>query len=163
MEMYDYQLPDAGHTAWVLVSQARAAMHRLAEGRLAKMGLTPERFQVLSLCSNRTLIPAEISRSMLRASQSVAGLLNRMERDGLVARVPKRPGHPFTEVQITPQGEGLLRLGTEVVVPLIDKVMSSLSAEQLEELQKLLRAIRQDAIEELRMEIRPAPSSALLV
>ncbi len=161
--MYDYQLPDAGHTAWVLVSQTRAAMHRLAEGLLAKVGLSPERFQVLSLCSNRTLIPAEIARSMLRASQSVAGLLNRMERDGLVARVLKRPGHPFTEIQITPQGEELLRVGLEVAVPLIDKVMSSLSAEQLEELQKLLRVIRQDAIEALRMEIKPAPSSALLV
>ena len=109
--MYDFRFPDAERfTAWFLVSQTRTAMTRVTEKELAKIGLTPEKAKVLWLCNDYPppLTPAEISRFLFRKSHSVAGLLDRMERDGLVRRVPKRKGHPFTEIQLTEKGRELV-------------------------------------------------------
>ena len=160
--MYDYQFDDDAFAAWVLMHQTWYVMRKSEERKLAKVGLTPERLQVLSVCTDYpgTLIPEEISRLIFRDSQSVSGLLNRMERDGLVRRVPKRKGHPFTEVHLTPRGEELCPRGIEAITALVTKVMSCLSAEELEQLQKLLRKLRQNTLEELHLELMPPPSWA---
>ena len=163
--MYDYQFPDAARTAWLLVSQTWSAMHKVAERDLAKVNLTLERLQILYACRDHSspLIPAEISRMLFLESQSIAGLLDRMDRDGLVKRVPKRKGHPFTEVQITAKGEELLNSGIEVAMGSIAKVMYSLSAEELIQLQEPLREMRQNALEALYLELSPAPDNALFL
>jgi len=80
-----------------------------------------------------------------------------MEKEGLIERVPKRKGHPFTEVKITAKGRELLIPSMERSSAIGTKIMGSLSAEELEQLQKLLRKIRQQALEELRIEVVPSP------
>lgn len=157
--MYDFQFPDARRTAWSIVTQTWPAMYRVYEIELAKVGLTPEKLSVLWLCSDYPppLIPAEIARFLFRKSHSVAGLLDRMERDGLVRRNPKRKGQPFTEIQLTAKGKELVGPGKNVAFSLVEKLMSPLSEEELEQLQKLLRKLRQRALDELHIELKPWP------
>ena len=78
-----------------------------------------------------------------------------MEREDLVKRVPKRKGKPFTEVQITDKGREAVRPGLEVFKVLVTAIMSRLSPEEHEQLQKLLRVIQQTVAEELRLDITP--------
>ena len=160
--MYDYQLPDAALTTWLLLARTWSAMYKAEERQLAKVGLTPEQVDVLRLSRDYPipLTPAEISRSLFRESQSVAGLLSRMEREGLVKRVPKRKGRPFTQVQLTAKGEELCPRGTEAATTLVAKIMACLSAEELEQLQKLLGKLRHNALEELHIELRQPPSQS---
>jgi len=80
-----------------------------------------------------------------------------MEKEGLIERVPKRKGRPFTEVKIAAKGKELLGPSMERSSAIGTKLMGSLSAEELEQLQKLLRKIRQVALEELRIELVPGP------
>src|SRR4030043_1565170 len=103
-------------TTWALLRQTSIAVNKAAEIKLAKVGLTPEKAAVLWACRDYpgTITPAEIARLMFRENQTIAGLLNRMEKEGLVSRVPKRKGHPFTEVKMTPKGEKLCEQGIEV-------------------------------------------------
>jgi len=157
--LYDFKFPDARRTAWAIVTQTWPAMYRVYEMELAKVGLTPEKLDVLWLCSDYPppLIPAEIARFLFRKSHSVAGLLDRMERDGLVRRNPKRKGQPFTEIQLTAKGKELVGPGKDVALSLIAKLMSPLSEEELEQLQKLLRKLRQCALDELHVELKPGP------
>jgi DNA-binding MarR family transcriptional regulator len=157
--LYDYQISDAILAAWMLIAQTSYVTRKAEERKLLKVGLTPEKVALLRLAKTYQgiLTPAEIARSLFRESQTIAGLLARMERDGLVTRVPKEKGHPFTEVKITAKGEELGRIGIEVASSLTTKLMSSLSAEELEQLQKLLRKIRQVALDELHMELLPPP------
>jgi len=160
--LYDYKLPDAALTTWMLLARTWSAMYKVEERKLAKVGLTPEQVDVLRLARGYPipLTPAEISRSLFRESQSVAGLLSRMEREGLVKRVLKRKGHPFTEVKMTAKGGQLCPRGIEAATTLIAKIMSSLSEEELEQLQRLLRKLRQRALEELDIELLQPPSRA---
>ncbi len=158
--MYDYQFDDDAFAAWVLMHQSWYVMRKSEERKLAKVGLTPERLQVLSVCTDYpgTLIPEEISRLIFRDSQSVSGLLNRMERDGLVRRVPKRKGRPFTEVKMTAKGQELRNQAKERDLAHISKIMSCLSTEEIKQLTQLLRKIRQSVLDELRIELLPPPS-----
>ena len=158
--MYDYQLPDAALSSWLLLARTWSALYKVEDRKLAKVGLTPEQLDVLRLSRDYPipLTPAEIARSLFRENQTIAGLLTRMEREGLVRRVPKRKGKPFTEVQITAKGEELCQPGIDVATSVITKLMSCLSPKEHEQLQKLLRKLRGKALEELYMELLPPPS-----
>ncbi|MCJ7523036.1 MAG: MarR family transcriptional regulator, partial [Dehalococcoidia bacterium] len=115
--MYDFEFPDTSLTTYTMLRQTWAAINKLAETKLGKVGLTPEKVAVLWACRDYpgTLTPAEISRLVFRENQTVAGLLNRMESEGYVKRIPKRKGHPFTEVKLTPRGEELCGPGIEIM------------------------------------------------
>ena len=158
--MYDYHFDDDAFAVWVLMHQTWRAMRKSEARLLAKTGLTPEKNEVLWVASDHPspLIPAQISRAVFRETQSIAGLLNRMESVGLVTRVPKRKGRPFTEVKVTAKGQELYNQAKEADLAHINKIMSCLSPEERGQLKKLLRKIRQNALEELRTELLPPPT-----
>ena len=158
-DLYDFRLSDAGLTTWTLLRQTSSAVQNAAARKLAKVGLTPERTDVLWICRDHPgpLTPAEISRLIFRETQTVAELLNRMEREGLVTRIPKKKGRPFTEVTITAKGKEACGPGIDVAKDLITRIMSTLSDGEHEQLQKLLRVLLQKAAEELHLEIGPLP------
>ena len=153
--VYEYSFFDATLTSWVLLRQVSSAMQKVAEHKLAKSGLTPEQVDVLWICRDHpdTLIPAEISRLIFREEQTVTGLLNRMEREGLLKRVPKRKGKPFTEIKITEKGTEAAGDAIVVAKALIVDIMSTLSAAEHEELQRMLRVLQSKIAELLRIEL----------
>ena len=157
--MYDFQFPNGALTAWVLIYQTCTAIDRAKERQLAKVGLTPEKLDVLWTCRDypAPVTPTELSRALSRQSQSVAGLLTRMEREGLVKRVPKRDKRLFVEVQITAKGEEILRPGLEMLGDLMAEILSGLTTEELEQLQEVCGKLRQNALEQLQMELVPPP------
>ncbi len=157
--MYDFNFSDATLTTWVLLRQTRSAMQKVAERKLAKSGLTPEQVDVLWICRDHPepLIPAELARLMFREEQTITGLLNRLEREGLVRRIPKRKGKPFTELKITDKGREAAGAGIEVARALMTEIMSTLSAPEHEELQRVLRVLERKMAELLQMELVPLP------
>lgn len=157
--VYDYHFSEKALSIWVMINQTWTAMRTAEERKLAKTRLTPEKLSVLwaLVNHNNPLTPAEISRLLFRTSQTIAGLLARMEKEGLIMRVPKRKGHPFTEIFITDKGRELLRPGAEVSLGIITDIMSSLTDEEQDQLQALMRKLRGAATEELHIEPSPPP------
>jgi len=90
---------------------------------------------------------------MFREEQTVTGLLNRLEREGLVKRVPKRKGKPFTEVKITDKGTAAAGAGVEIAMALITEIMSIFSVPEHEELQRMLRLLQRKVAELLQVEL----------
>jgi DNA-binding MarR family transcriptional regulator len=157
--MYEMEFAETAMTTWTMLRQTYTAVNKVAEVKLAKVGLTPEKAAVLWACRDYpgTVTPAEIARLMFRENQTIAGLLNRMEKDGLVKRVPKRKGHPFTEVKLTERGRELCEPGIEVLKTLILALASDMSVEQQKRLQDELRPLRDKMLDALHMEVpRPA-------
>jgi len=155
--MYDYIFSDSAFTTWVLLRQTSSAIQKMVERKLAKSGLKPEQVDVLWICRDYPdpLNPAEISRLMFREEQTVTGLLNRLEREGLVKRVPKRKGKPFTEIKITDKGTEAAGAGVEIAMALITEIMSIFSAPEHEELQRMLRLLQRKVAELLQVELVP--------
>jgi DNA-binding MarR family transcriptional regulator len=96
---------------------------------------------------------------VFRENQTIAGLLNRMEKEGLVTRVPKRKGHPFTEVKLTPKGEKLSGPGIEILSALIKGLVADMPVEEQKQLQKSLRKLRQKMMDEMHMELDKGPQA----
>lgn len=159
--MYDFEFEETAMGTWAMLRQTWIAVNKAAEVKLAKVGLTPEKAAVLWACRDYegTLTPAEIARLVFRENQTIAGLLNRMEKEGLVTRVPKRKGHPFTEVKITSKGEKLAGPGVEIYKGLIKGLASGLSVDEQKQLQKLLRVLRQKMLDDMHMELDKPPKA----
>jgi DNA-binding MarR family transcriptional regulator len=159
--MYDFEFEESAMNTWAMLRQTWIAVNKAAEVKLAKVGLTPEKAAVLWACKDYpgTLTPAEIARLVFRENQTIAGLLNRMEKEGLVTRVPKRKGHPFTEVKITSKGEKLASPGIEVYKTLIKGLVSGLSVDEQKQLQKLLKVLRQKMLDEMHMDLDKGPGA----
>lgn len=158
-DLYDFQFQDRDFTTFTLLRQAWIAGNRAMEHRLAKAGLTPEKLAVLWACRDYpgALTTSELSRLLFREPQSIVGLLNRMEMDGLIKRIPKRKGKPFTEIKMAAKGEEAIGPALPIHKALIAELASNLSAEQQEQLQDLLRTLRNNALEKLHLESGPPP------
>ena len=159
--MYEFEFAETAMATWAILRQTWIAVNKAAEVKLAKVGLTPEKVAVLWACKEYpgTLTPAEIARLVFRENQTIAGLLNRMEKEGLVTRVPKRKGHPFTEVKMTPKGEKLAGPGIEILGALIKSLTAEMPVEEQKQLQKSLRKLRQKMMDEMHMELDRGPSA----
>lgn len=78
-----------------------------------------------------------------------------MEKEGLIQRVQKRKGRPFTEIQITEKGRQLCDSGVPILKSVITDLMASLSMRKQEEFQELSKSIRDRALERLHLEAGP--------
>jgi len=158
--MYELQFNEKAMTTWTMLRQTWIAVNKVAEVKLAKVDLTPEKAAVLWLCRDYRgiLTPAEVARLLFRENQTIAGLLNRMEQDGLVKRVPKRKGHPFTEIRLTPKGEKACDPGVEAYKKVIISAMSEMSENDQKSLRDSLRPLRDKMVDELHLEMAEAPS-----
>jgi MarR family transcriptional regulator for hemolysin len=158
--MYDMEFLDPTMTTLALLRQTWTVVSKVSESKLAKVGLTPEKLAVMWACRDYpgTLTPAEISRLLSREAQSIAGLLNRMEKDGLVKRIPKRKGHPFTQVKLTAKGEELCDPGIQAYKEVIQGLSSELSAEEREQFHNTLYRLRQKMFDQLHMEVGEPPA-----
>jgi len=152
-DVYDLEFGDQALTTYILVRQAWLAVNRYAEAKLAKVGVTPEKFLVLWTCRDYPgpLIPAEIARISHRENQTIAGLLNRMEKEGLVQRIPKRKGHPFTEVKITARGNKLLDAALPVFKSVVSDLISDMPMQKQTECQQWHRELRDKALDKLHL------------
>jgi DNA-binding MarR family transcriptional regulator len=158
--MYDMTFVDPSMTSWSLLRQTWIVTNKVAEARLSRMGLTPEKAAVLWACRDYpgVLTPAEVSRLVFREAQSVAGLLNRMEKEGLVKRIPKRKGRPFTEIKATPKGEELCDPAVAVLKDVIQGLTSDLSPEERENFHNTLQKLRHKMFDRLHMELGHPPA-----
>jgi len=152
--MYDFEFSENAMTTWTMLRQSWTAINKVAEVKLAKANLTPEKAAVLWACRDfpGTLTPAEIARLLFRENQTIAGLLNRMEKDGLVKRIPKRKGHPYTEIRLTAKGEKACGPGVEVYKKVITGLFSDMGETEQQQLRKTLKKLRDKMAEELHIE-----------
>ena len=157
---YEIEFTDPAMASWALLRQTWAAASKTAETKLAKVGLTPEKAALLWACRSYPglLTPAELGRLLFSESQTVIGLLNRMERDGLVRRIPKRKGRPFTEIRLTPKGSVLSEVGADTYQKLIVELMGDLP--EREQFHGTLRALRQRMLDQMYVSLETVSCSS---
>lgn len=162
VQVYDFEVSDTALAAWTLFHQTWSSVYRMEEQEYRNLGITPEHAGVLlSLMYHPGPVrPAELSRMCFRKSQSIAGLLDRMERRGLVTRVRKPRGRHLTEVRLSDRAKEIQQPALEANMALAQTFTSELSAQELGQLVKLLRKLRKTTLEKLEVQLRPAPSAA---
>lgn len=137
------------HAIWLLLYQTRDAIYKARVRELNKYNLSPRHTAVLSTIKaiGDRATPAEISRWLFRKPHSVSGILQRMEKDGLINRVKDLERKNLVRVIITEKGEQAFQNSSQRKS--IHKIMSSLTLEEQQQLGLLLDKLWQKAIKKL--------------
>lgn len=133
---------------WRVLDHTQFMIARSREMELARFGLTPEQTYVLDILSESggSTTMNQLVDITQRQHHSISTLVDRMSRQGLVARNRNPDDHRQYEVLITDKGRELFR---HVTRESITTIFSSLSKEQKRQLMSELRVLLRSAYEVL--------------
>ncbi len=137
---------------WGLLHHTTWAIARNRQNELSELGTTMMRASVLFILKNieGPITPTVLSRWLFREPQSVAALLNSMDREGLLRRCKDLDRKNMVRLELTERGEEIYRRSVEKVDVLSD-ILSGLSTEELATLEKYLLRLRSRAIRKLQL------------
>ena len=95
------------YSLWVLLNQARDAMHKAREKELRQYDISVSQAAVLFIIKaiDGQVTPSEISRWMLREPHTISAILSRMERQGLVLKEKSNGKKGYINVSMTKAGQ----------------------------------------------------------
>ena len=137
---------DKDYNLWVLLRQTRDAMSKARERELEKYGISSIQAAVLFTIQaiGPDATPAEISRRLVREPHSVSGLLNRMQKQGLIRRIKDLPKRNMVRVVMTEKGKEAYRQSTKRLS--MHETISALSEEDRIQLWNYLEKLRDRAM-----------------
>jgi DNA-binding MarR family transcriptional regulator len=140
-----------GMTEWGTLYQTYNAIFKLTELALLPHNLSLPQLHLLSVLKEAgdIITTGQIGRAMVKASQTITGLVDRLEEPGLVERVFNRSDRRKTWVRLTEKGERKLEDAMPVASRLAEEISSVLTDEELRELQAKTGKLRTAAMERL--------------
>ena len=138
--------PDVSDAMAAATSIMRAQQVVLAavDGALRPFGLTFARYEglVLLLYSRRGVLPlGKMGQRLMIHPTSVTNIVNRLEEQGLVRRLPHPTDGRTTLAEITREGRGLATRAT-VAVNRVSFGLGELSSNDLRQLMRIIRKLR---------------------
>jgi len=140
-----------GMAQWVTIYKAYNAIFKLTELALLPHGLSLPQLYLLGVLKNGDgiLTTGEIGRAMVKASQTITGLVDRLEEPGLVERVFDRRDRRKTWVRLNEKGERKLAEAYPVANRVAEELSSVLTDQELEDLQAKMEKLRSAAMDRL--------------
>ena len=124
--------PGPRHEALVRLLQTADTLWNASRVFFANWDLSPSAFNVLYLLDEEPegLTQIELSRRLLMHRSNVTGLIDRMERRGLVARREVPEDRRAYRVALSPRGAGLLRRILPIYYEVAEEVWGRLSMDR---------------------------------
>lgn len=129
-----------------LLHETRHATYKVLEKEFKRLGVTPIQVVVLAVIqnTNNTVTSAEISRQISRAHPTIAALVRRMEKKGLVKLIRDLDNKNWMRVVLQEQG---LRVYSEAIKKEgILELFSCLSQEERKQLHNYLEKLQNKAL-----------------
>ncbi|MCW3047189.1 MAG: transcriptional regulator, MarR family [Solirubrobacterales bacterium] len=139
--------PAAPMAAVTSIMRAQQVLLAQLNDVLRPVGLTFPRYEALMLLSfTRTgaLPLGKVGERLQVHRTSVTNIVDKLEADGLVRRMPHADDRRATLAEITPAGRDVAAAATELVHA-AGFAIGALGPEELEELTSILRTLRRDA------------------
>jgi len=134
------------HETLLNVVVTAAILGKEAEKLFQGHGLTGAQFDILMLLEHQTsdgsADQSTLGRMLVVNRSNVTGLVDRMERDGLVKRTADPNDRRVNRVRMTHEGARILKKAEQAYVARTHDVVSSLSAADQETLCRLLEKVR---------------------
>ena len=139
---------------WGLLYQTFTAVFKETERALAGAGISgPQAFALDCLkYGTSPMIPARLASYLSQESQSLTGLLDRMETQGWVRRVRDLADRRSLRIELTPLGEAKLARARELGHPAMYQAFAGLSDGEIVELGNLLERMRTSALSRLGLD-----------
>ena len=140
---------------WGLLYQTFTAVFKETERALAAAGISgPQAFALDCLrYGTSPMIPARLAGYMGQESQSLTGLLDRMEAQGWIRRVRDLPDRRSLRIELTAAGEAKLAVAHQLGRPAMAQAFADLTPDELLVLGNLLDRVRTSAL--LRLGLDP--------
>ena len=140
-----------GMAEWLTIYQAYNAIFKLTELTLLPHGLSLPQLHLLCVLKDGEgiLTTGEIGRAMVKASQTITGLVDRLEEPGMVERVFDRRDRRKTWVRLTEKGETKLGEAFPAANGLAEEVFAVLTDQELKDLQAKVEKLRSAAMDRL--------------
>jgi len=139
---------------YILLDQVDSLITNAVELELKHLRLTQPQARILTMLS-REDTPAtidELAKWTLKEFNSVSTLINRMEKKNLIKKV-KKPGDLKTYVTLTEKGSDLYH--NKVTERSIHLIFEKLSAKEKDQLELILKKVRNITRDLLGMDYRP--------
>jgi DNA-binding MarR family transcriptional regulator len=140
-----------GMDEWATICQTYNAVSKVIESALLSHGVSLPQLGVLDVLrrGGGIVTTGEIARAMVRTSQGITGLVDRLEGSGLVERVSDRSDRRKTWVRMTEKGEHRFTEGFAIANRLVGQLSSVLSDEELEDFKAKTERLRAAAMDRL--------------
>jgi DNA-binding MarR family transcriptional regulator len=137
---------DGNYELAVLLVQARDAVMKARRKELTRYHISPRQSAVLYYIQaiGAKATPAEISRGLFRESHSISEILGRMEKQGLLRRVKDLSRKNMVRVELTEKGREACNQSEKRAS--LDKIFSTLSKEERQQLRSYLERLRDKAL-----------------
>ena len=118
------------------------ALFKARYSEIRGLDITPMELALLTIVNGLggAATPAEISQLIMRNRSTVSGLLNRMERNGLIERSEHEKNKKLRNVTVTKKGQDALDQAVRSDV--LDDITGSLSDEDFKQLWQLLEKLQ---------------------
>lgn len=140
-----------GMAEWIALYQTYHAIFKLTELALLPQALSLPQLHMLGVLRDGggILTTGEIGREMVKASQTITGLVDRLEVQGFVERQFDRRDRRKTWVRITEAGTRKLEEAMPVAARIAQELSAVLTDKELADLQAKIQKLREAAIERL--------------
>ena len=130
-ECVNYLLTTAQHSVFLKMTE-----------KLSVFDLTPVQYAVLyCLWENNKKSPKEIAERLKLENSTISGILERMEKKGLIKRMISKEDRRFIQIMLTEKGAVLEKDVLAAVDKVNEEVMSVFSKEECENLKTQLRLL----------------------
>ena len=135
------------YNLFMLIGLTLNAIFRARNHQIKELDLTPAEFHLLLLVSELggTATPGEIAQWMMRKPPTISGLLNRMEKNGLIVRKGFKNNKKLRKVALTKKAREYLEK-LSVGEDILNVIMNSLEKDEYEQLWNLLEKLRSVAL-----------------
>ena len=140
-----------GLAEWVTLYQAHNAVFKVAELALLPHNLSLPQLHLLAILkeADGPVTTGEIGQAMVKASQTITGLVDRLEEPGLVERVFDRSDRRKVWVRMTEKGAQKFAEAYPVANRLAEELSAVLTDQELQDLQAKLEKLRGAAMDRL--------------
>lgn len=148
---------DRDYNLWALLHQVSDIIFNARETELLQHGIPGMQAEVLLVIKaiGKDVTPAQVSRLIFRRPHSVSGILNRMEKAGLVKKTKDLHRKNLVRVTVTAKGEQAYKQALKRKS--VQRIMSALSEGEQQKLKSLLETLRNKGIKELGMDPKKVP------
>ena len=146
----DTQKQDKPFRAGFLVHDVSRLRRTVFDLRLKHLKITRSQWWVLSNLSRRDgegLSQVELARLLDVGKVTLGGLIDRLEKNGLAARVPDKDDRRSKRVVMSPKGKALLKRLEVIAKKLHAETMKDISQEEEQQLIFILRKMKRNLIE----------------
>jgi MarR family multiple antibiotic resistance transcriptional regulator len=131
---------------WLLITELYWMSYKLLERRFYHLGVSASQARVLAVLhfSKEPIKPSLVATLLFQETQSITGILHRIESRGWVERLPDPNDRRAVGLQLTPKGkqitEEIVKISDELYDDLFSTVLNASDKRQIEAILKKVRA-----------------------